>query len=401
MSRIEATPAAPTAAPPHSSSDSLWLYALFALLATAGFFYVNIMAAIVDGLVTGLGFSNAQAGIVGSANIYGASVGSLIAVFIVRHLPWRRTLFVLLCLLLCIDLISIAIERVTLLTVVRALHGLIGGMAVGVTYSAMARTRSPDRAFGVLLLMQFGLGGLGVMILPGLVPEYGARVLFLVLAGVTTAALLATFAIPPIDAREKTQQKTTYPPLQRRSLLTAGFTLLALFLFQGGNMALAAFIIGLGEHYGLQRDFISQALGWATWIGAVGAILVIALGTRMGRTLPLLVALLLTLIGNAGFWWSANQALFFAANIGTAITWSFVVPYLFGMLSRLDPSGRLATLGGFLSKLGLASGPLAAGMLLHSGNYRLLIGISVAALALSAIAALIAARRSDQMEYAT
>ncbi len=395
------SPAASTEAVPQRPSDSLWLYALFALLATAGFFYVNIMAAIVDGLVTGLGFSNTEAGIVGSANIYGASVGSLIAVFIVRHLPWRRTLFILLCVLLCIDLASIAIDQVTLLTAVRAVHGLIGGMAVGVTYSAMARTRSPDRAFGMLLMVQFGLGGLGVMFLPQLVPEYGARILFLVLAGVTTAALLATFAIPPIDARERTQNNATHPPLERSRRWTAGFTLLALFLFQAGNMALAAFIIGLGEHFGLQRDFISLALGWATWIGAVGAILVIVLGTRMGRMRPLLAALLLTLIGNAAFWWSANQALFFIANIGTAVTWSFVVPYLFGMLSRLDPSGRLATLGGFLSKLGLASGPLAAGLLLHSGSYRLLIGVSTAALALSAIAALIAARRSDQMEDTT
>ncbi|MDZ4814462.1 MAG: MFS transporter, partial [Pseudomonadota bacterium] len=257
MSLIQATPAAPTEATPLSPGDSLWLYALFALLATAGFFYVNIMSAIVDGLVTGLGFSNAEAGVVGSANIYGASFGSLIAVFIVRHLPWRRTLFTLLCLLLCIDLASIAIDQVTLLTAVRAVHGLIGGMAVGVTYSAMARTRSPDRAFGMLLMVQFGLGGLGVMFLPGLVPEYGARVLFLVLAGVTTAALLATFAIPPINARERTQDNATYPPLERRRRLTAGFTLLAMFLFQAGNMALAAFIIGLGEHFGLKRDFIS------------------------------------------------------------------------------------------------------------------------------------------------
>lgn len=395
------SPAASTEAVPQRPSDSLWLYALFALLATAGFFYVNIMAAIVDGLVTGLGFSNTEAGIVGSANIYGASVGSLIAVFIVRHLPWRRTLFILLCALLCIDLASIAIDQVTLLTAVRAVHGLIGGMAVGVTYSAMARTRSPDRAFGMLLMVQFGLGGLGVMFLPQLVPEYGARILFLVLAGVTTAALLATFAIPPIDARERTQNNATHPPLESSRRWTAGFTLLAMFLFQAGNMALAAFIIGLGGHFGLQRDFISLALGWATWIGAVGAILVIVLGTRMGRMRPLLVALLLTLIGNAAFWWSANQTWFFLANIGTAVTWSFVVPYLFGMLSRLDPSGRLATLGGFLSKLGLASGPLAAGLLLHSGSYRLLIGVSTAALALSAIAALIAARRSDQLEETT
>ncbi|MGB0132232.1 hypothetical protein, partial [Dokdonella sp.] len=71
MTEATAAPIAPVDRKRHS--DSLWLYLLFALLATAGFFYINIMSAIVDGLVTGLGFSNTEAGMVGSANIYGAS----------------------------------------------------------------------------------------------------------------------------------------------------------------------------------------------------------------------------------------------------------------------------------------------------------------------------------------
>ena len=48
---------------------------LLAFLATAGLFYVNIMPALVDGLIEGLGFNNQQAGFVGSANVYGAALG--------------------------------------------------------------------------------------------------------------------------------------------------------------------------------------------------------------------------------------------------------------------------------------------------------------------------------------
>src|SRR3546814_2051198 len=89
---MSAAPDTATAiAPVAEAPDRLWLYALLALVATAGFFYVNIMSAIVDGLVTALGFSNEQAGTVGAANIYGASVGSLIAVLLVRRVRWRPT----------------------------------------------------------------------------------------------------------------------------------------------------------------------------------------------------------------------------------------------------------------------------------------------------------------------
>ena len=384
---------------PVASSDSLWLYALFALLATAGFFYVNIMGAIVDGLVTGLRFSTTQAGMVGAANIYGASVGALVAVFIVRHVRWRVALATLLCILLAIDLASLTIVEPILLTVVRAVHGLAGGMAVGVTYSVMARLRSPDRAFGMLLVLQQGLGGLGLMFLPSLVPIYGTQILFLVLAGLTSLALLGMFTIPR-DAAGQGETKTVHLKLDGPSRWAVTLTLLALFLFQAGNMALAAFIIGLGENFHLTRDFIVQALGWATWIGAGGAVLVIMMGTRFGRMQPLLVAMLVTLAGIAAFFWSGNQLVFFAANLVTAITWSFVVPYLFGMASALDASGRMATMAGFASKLGLASGTAAAGLILRWGDYHTLIGASFAALALAAVAALVAARRTEQLKPA-
>lgn len=395
MTRTASTAPAPASAVP--ASGSLWLYAGLALLATAGFFYVNIMSAIVDGLVTGLGFSNPQAGMVGAANIYGASVGSFIAVLLVRRLSWRPALIVLLTLLVLLDLISLVITSASLLTGIRALHGLFGGMAVGVTYSVMARTRSPDRAFGMLLLVQFGLGGLGVMFLPTLVPTYGTAVLFLSLAALSACALAITFALPRL-AGTGPDSHDGVSPLTRSAHNTAALTLLALFLFQAGNMALTAFIIRLGEHFHLERGFIGQALGWATWIGAAGAVLVIVMGTRFGRLRPLCVATLITLAGTTAFFRSDLGAVFFIANVGTAITWSFVVPYLFGMLSRLDASGGLATLGGFVSKLGLASGPLFAGYVLRTNDFIPLIAAAIVALALAGVAMFLAARRIDLLE---
>src|SRR3546814_9319655 len=108
--------------------------------------------------------------------------------------------------------------------------------------------------------------------------------------------------------------------------------------------------------------------------------------------------MVLTLGCPAGFCWSGRAPVLVSANVGTAITWSFVLPYLFGMLARRDLSGRLATLGGFMSKLGLASGPMAAGLLLHSDDFPLLIATAIVALAVSGVAMLAAARRIDRLE---
>ncbi len=109
--------------------------------------------------------------------------------------------------------------------------------------------------------------------------------------------------------------------------------------------------------------------------------------------MPLAIAFALTVIGNAAFHFSGSAAVFVAANIGTAMTWAFVIPYLLGQCAAFDTTGQTATLGGFFSKMGLATGPLVGGILLNETHYELLINVSVAVLALSSIAALIPAYR--------
>lgn len=385
------------AAPLEPARESLWFYLLLALLATAGFFYVNIAAAMVDGMIGSLGFSNAQAGTVMSANIYGTSVGGLAAVFMVRHLRWRPTLMALFGTLLLLDGISMFVQSYPVMLGVRAIDGVVGGASVGVALSLLGRTHNPDRAFGMLLAFQFGCGGLAMLWLPTLVAEHGARVLFITMASMTLVALLVTSRLRVPAPPAANVSSAVRAPGARRWWLVA-FVLLALFLFQAGNMALFAFIIPLGQSFGLGLEFISRTLAWATWIGILGAVLVIVMGTKKGRVRPLLAAMMLTVVGVAVLAWSHLPLLFFAANAGTAITWAFVVPLLFGMISVIDPSGRLTTLAGFMSGLGLATGPMLAGLVAHTGNYLLLLGVTVSLLVLSSVATLSSAQRVDAID---
>jgi hypothetical protein len=57
------------------------------------------------------------------------------------------------------------------------------------------------------------------------------------------------------------------------------------------------------------------------------------------------------------------------------------------MTAELDASGRSAALAGLASKLGLASGPLAAGFLLASDRYVLLINLAAATMLICALVA--------------
>lgn len=348
---------------PTAPADGVIAGIMLSFLATAGLFYVNIMAAIVDGLKNGLDFTDSQAGNVAAANIYGAALGALIAIFLIKRVNWRHFATGLLVTLIAIDLASMAISSPMVMVGVRLLHGIAGGMLVGLSYGVIARVANPDRTFGILLFVQFGLGGLGVMTLPRLVPLYGASVLFIALILFSLATLLM---LPFLDRypANKAQASAAAGPVNWKPLL---LTLAAIFLFQAANMALLAYIIGLGIEYGLERDYVSTALGLATWVALAGPLVVIFMGVKFGRFWPLAIVMLLTLLGTAAFLLSANPVMYLLANCGTGITWGMVMAYLLGMAAQFDIAGRTAAAAGFVSKMGLASGPLVAGQMLAAG----------------------------------
>ena len=370
-----------------------------AFLTTAGLFYVNIMPAIVDGLVEGLGFSSQKAGQIGSANTYGAAVGAFLIVLFVQRIRWRPVALRLLVVLIAIDLLSMLVSDFSIFLPARFLHGLVGGAIVGIGFAVIARTLEPDRTFGVLLFVQFGLGGLGVMVIPPLVPVLGTWILFVALISFSLVTLLmvpflSDYPLPmPLSVEDTSGQTMHETPIRYFPLL---LTLLAIFLFQAANMGLYAYIIGLGRSYGLTTEFISPTLGAAAWIAMAGSALVIILSTKYGRTLPLTAGILLTVLGTWALHFSALPWVYWVANAGVGITWAFVIPYLLGLSAAFDETGQMAAFGGFSSKMGLASGPLAASFLIQTDNYAPLINVGIAALLLCCFLALFPALTLDR-----
>lgn len=371
---------------------------LLAFLATAGLFYVNIMPALVDGLIESLGFSNREAGLVGSANMYGAAVGALTAVFLVKHINWRYAAIALLSGLISIDFVSMMLTSANALIGTRFVHGCVGGMLVGIGFAVMSRTTEVDRTFGYLLTIQFGLGGLGIMYLPSLVPEFGTKALFMSLIAFSIVTMMMLPFLSDYPPREKKVEGTT----RNGSIKLIALALLATFLFQAANMGIFAYAIGIGRNAMLEMDFISTALGVAAWIAIVGSVLVILLSTRFGRSIPVGIAIVLTAFSlwllhfsdiKPGGW---ETSIYWWSNVLWGICWAFVISYLLGMCSEFDSTGQMAAMGGFASKMGLASGPAIAALVVGDNNYSLLINMSVVALVLCLVVMIVPARVLDR-----
>jgi predicted MFS family arabinose efflux permease len=370
---------------------------LLAFLATAGIFYINIMPAIVDGLKEGLAFTNKQAGLVASANTYGAAIGALLVVFFVAHINWRKASYMLLVALISIDLACMFLTDATTLIVVRAIYGLCGGALVGIGFSVMSRTTEVSRTFGYLLTIQFGLGGAGIIYLPGLVPVFGTKALFLSLATFGLVTMIMVPFLSEYPATKQADRKIT-------GLIPHGpaaMALIATFLFQAANMGIYAYSIGIGKFAGLDPSFVSTSLGVGAWVAISGSVLVIILSTKLGRLKPVSLAILITALStwalhysdvNPNSWFSS---VFWLANALIAITWAFTISYLLGMCAEFDKTGQMAALGGFASKMGLASGPFFAAYVVGENNYSLVITASTLCLVLCMLAAVLPSKILD------
>ena len=172
--------------------NSLQVAIFLAFLATAGLFYVNLGAAFLSAFVDGLGISRAEAGFITSANKYGAAFGGLIATFVVKHLKWRRSAYTLILLLIAIDLLSFFLSETNTLIGIRFLHGSIGGFLVGLGFSIIAKTESPDKVFGMLVAIQYTFGSIGIFTVPKLVGFFGPGAAFgaLIIFSFITACII-------------------------------------------------------------------------------------------------------------------------------------------------------------------------------------------------------------------
>jgi MFS family permease len=126
---------------------------------------------------------------------------------------------------------------------------------------------------------------------------------------------------------------------------------------------------------------------------------VVLLSDRAGYLKSLSAGLALTIVGTWALLHSGIGWVWIVANCLIGITWAFTISYLLGLASRFDTTGQMAALGGFASKMGLASGPAVAAMLIGESNYILITWAAVAGLILCLAVVLYPARVQDSLRH--
>ena len=373
--------------------DSILNAFFLSIFATAGLFYVNLGGSFLSAFVDGLNIQRDAAGFIVSANKYGAAFGGLLAAIFIKKLVWRKSAYILILLLISTDIISSQISNANLLIFIRFLHGSIGGFLVGIGLSVIARTSFPDKVFGMLMVVQYSFGSIGIFTVPRLVDAFGYSAVFFVLITFSIMTLLILPMIPDPAEKKVAVNKSGTLSFRAKALLIV--CLMSLFLFQASNMGVADFAFELGKDIDLTNNEISNLLTIANVISISGGVLAYLIATRFGRTLPLLIGFSIASLFTYLLNFSENITIYFIANSVTGITWGFVIPYLLGLAATFDKYGQMAALAGFVSKIGLASGPLIASFLIIDFGFSVIINLAAFGLLLGCILAVYASKQSS------
>ncbi|OKJ55071.1 MFS transporter [Streptomyces sp. CB02009] len=339
------------------------LVALVSLF-TAGYLAPYLLPTVVGRLSAGLGLTPAQAGLVGSVLLLGSSTaGFTLAARGDRIGPRRAARAGLLA--MAVGYGSAAATGVVPLVVAGAVLGGLGsGTATAVAAAGIAGQRDPHRASTLGLLTVSATAGALYLTLPHLSGGHAPPLLAIACAAALVWPLTSRL---PGAVREPRESAPTGPLPHR----TAGAVLAGgILLWSLSQNALW----GVSGRIGLTQAGLSEVTVGAVFAAALGAGLLGvtaagALGSRLGRAVPIgvgTVAIAACVLLSSS---ARDLASFATGEILWNACYPVVLSYLLGLAASLDPRGRWAVLVGAASSLGVACGPLAGSLLSEGAGY--------------------------------
>lgn len=265
-----------------------------------------------------------------------------------------------------------------------ALH-LIGGFgaggALGTTHGTMGRSANPHRLFAWAGL---ALGIFGIAMLGGggrLVAIHGGPAMFTLFAAVMAVASIAAITAFPRPAPAAVSAMTIPPRPAGRLPSAAWFCIAGFSAVSLANAMVYSFVERIGVDRGFGVDAVVAVLTTVGFVNLLPPLLAAALERRLRaeRVLiaaPVVIGSLALIITQSTHF--APYAAATAVQIGVVV---FTHTFLFGLLARLDRSGRAVAATPAMLMIGSAIGPVLAGTLVKTAGYEAL-GAAVAAVCL-------------------
>jgi MFS family permease len=308
----------------------------------------------VGALVQHYGFDLEHAGMTVTAFLLGAVAASLAAAPRFNRLP--RT-----CAAGGYGIAALAFfiaSQMTDFAALAALHlvaGLATGTALSVTHGTIGRSGSPHRLFAIVGTAL----GIGAVVfyaaVPPAVAAHGGATLFRVFGGLMALAALAATGFPQVAL--PSQGPGAAGPLPR----AAWFAILGVACMALNQALTFSMLDRIGIMRGFGQDRVNQLLVVCGLVNLLPAAVAGLLEKRLNPVRVALVAAPLQAGLALAITLSTNYAQYaLAASVYPAVL-IFMHTFLFGLIARLDPSGRALASTPAMMMTGSAVGPALAG----------------------------------------
>jgi MFS family permease len=280
------------------------------------------------------------------------------------------------------------------LCICRVLSGVGIGLIGAAVNASVARARTPERLYASGVTIYGALETVKLFVLPQLYSAFGywtlfvsIGVLFFITAG-ASSGLNDTVAkeTPAAPGAAKGTLRWILAP--RVSAMLIGY-----FLMWIAFSMIWAFAERKAAAIGMSAGATGATLASANIVGLLGSLLANQLGTRFGRSKPivaggLILGISFYLIG------SGLEPLVFSVSIIVyGIAYFFILPYVLGLAVELDRQGRVSVINSMMPWVAHLVSPLLGAAVLTHGTFAIM-GAGSAVTMLVAVGFVVAAGRS-------
>lgn len=377
--------------------NSVKSYSTLSICHMAGMIDLAALPLWISCLMNFYGFSAPQAGAIVSSFLGAVVVASMLFAPLFNRLPHR--FFVsggfggAAMAFLVVSFQPAPAATATVFVLLHMIAGLGAGTALSMTHGAIGRTSNPHRLFGIVNVAMGALAIVMFAILPKLAADIGGQVLFQGMSATMILACIVSLASFPKVERPALATKTSAEPVARAPIPAVAWLIITAVVCMTLNQAT---VFSYVERIGTFREFGSEKIQLVLIImgfvnlapGLLAAILQKRLSPlTVGIIGPVVQALAALSISN-----STTLPVYAVPVIFYVSLVIFTHTFLFGLLARIDTTGRAVAATPAMMMLGSAIGPALGGMIVATIGYQGL-GWSVCAFSTVAAGCILLVRR--------
>ena len=358
---------------------------------------INVQPLTMGALADAYQLSDRQLGYLSATFVGFATLCTMTGPLWIRRINWRAVSLAAVLASAAVLAAGAMMRSAATYLVLFAVLGVVKSLVGIPSFASLGDSSNPDRNYGVSVAVQsFAAAVVAAALGSFVIPQFGVTGLFITLAVAVGTGAIACRWLPVAGPAGRAVALTGTEA--RIRLTTAGpavLSLLALGLFIGGILGFWYFVERIGVSHNVSVSLIGLSLSLSALATITTAAVVAWLGGRVGSMVFITVGTLLVLLGFA-ILQVAGTWPFVAAVLLFSLGWGLAQPAYWAVARKVDASNRLFVAA---PAVGGAAGVLvgvAAGPVIESGGYELLVLLSGVLLATGAVCASLALQAANR-----